>query len=380
MKTNADTAPALYLGLDVHKEQTTVAIADPGPEGEVRHHGSVATTHTALERVVRRIAKARKIAPGDIQVCYEAGGCGMWIARHFEKIGVPCTVIAPSLIPSQSGDKVKTDKKDARKLARLHRAGELTAVRVPDETDEAIRDLCRARVDAHDDLRRARTRVLALLRRLGIHYPGKTHWTGMHWRFMRNLKLEFPAHRVILEEGLLQIEQLLERIERLDTHMELLCESWANKPVVDALMTFRGFKIVAAMMVVSEIGDFVRFTHPRQLMSYLGLVPGEYSSGGKQNQTGITKCGNAHARWILIECATHYRVQPRVSHAMAERQKGKPRWIKEIAWRAQNRLHSRFRTLKGRLMHHNKVKVAVARELTAFIWELGVKIQTNTAR
>lgn len=380
MKTNADTAPALYLGLDVHKEQTTVAIADPGADGEVRHHGSVATSHTSLERVVRRIAKARKIPLHSLHVCYEAGGCGMWIARHFAKIGVLCTVIAPSLIPSQSGDKVKTDKKDARKLARLLRAGELTAVRVPDETDEAIRDLCRARVDAHDDLRRARTRVLALLRRLGIRYPGKTHWTGMHWRFLRNLKLEFPAHRVILEEGLLQIEQLLERIERLEVQMELLCESWANKPVVEALMTFRGFKRVAAMMVVSEIGDFVRFTHPRQLMSYLGLTPGEYSSGGKQNQTGITKCGNAHARWILIECATHYRVQPRVSHAMAERQKGKPRWIKEIAWRAQNRLHARFTTLRGRLMHHNKVKVAVARELTAFIWEIGFKLQSNATR
>jgi transposase len=172
MKTNSDTTPALYIGLDVHKEKTSVAIADPGPKGEIRLHGEVATTQVALDRLIRRIAKNRNIPLSRISVCYEAGGCGMWIARMLMKMKVPCTVIAPSLIPTKSGDHVKTDKKDAIKLARLHRAGELVSVFVPDETDEAVRDLCRARVDAIDDRRRAKTRLLAMLRRLGFNYTG----------------------------------------------------------------------------------------------------------------------------------------------------------------------------------------------------------------
>jgi transposase len=177
MKTNSDTTPALYIGLDVHKEKTSIAIADPGSKGEVRLHSEVATTQVALDRAIRRIAKSKNISVSQISICYEAGGCGMWIARMFMKMKAPCTVIAPSLIPTKSGDHVKTDKKDAIKLARLHRAGELVSVFVPDETDEAVRDLCRARVDAIDDRRRAKTRLLALLRRLGFNYSGKTTWT-----------------------------------------------------------------------------------------------------------------------------------------------------------------------------------------------------------
>jgi transposase len=316
----------------------------------------------------------------DLHVCYEAGGCGMWIARLFTRLKVPCTVVAPSLIPTKAGDQVKTDKKDAAKLARLLRAGELVSVHVPDETDEAIRDLCRARVDAHDDLRRAKTRLLAMLRRLGFHYSGKTHWSEAHKRYLRELKLPFPAHRIILEELIGQIDQLDARIERLEAHMEILCADWSGKPVVDAVMALKGFRLIAAMMIVSEVGDFVRFTHPRQLMSYLGLTPGEYSSGGKSNRTGITKCGNSHARWIMVECATHYRTEPKVGANLSKRQEGQPRWIKEISWKAQNRLHFRFTKLRQRLMQHNKIKVAVARELAAVIWEIGFKIQSAAAR
>ena len=378
-RSEANTTAAYYIGLDVHKEQTCVAIAEPGGGGEVRSHGSVATTQVALERLVRRLAKGHGCAVSDLHVCYEAGGCGMWIARLFARLKVRCTVVAPSLIPTKAGDQVKTDKKDAAKLARLLRAGELVAVHVPDETDEAVRDLCRARVDAHDDLRRAKTRLLALLRRLGFHYDGKTHWTEAHKRYLRELQLRLPAHRVILEELIQQIEQIDERLLRLEAHMERLCATWQRRELVEALMTFRGFQVIAAMMVISEIGDFVRFTHPRQLMSYLGLTPAEYSSGGKQKQSGITKCGNAHARWILVECATHYRAEPRVSAPLSKRQEGRPRWERELSWKAQNRLHLRFARMRQRLMHHNKIKVAIARELTAFIWELGVKIQSAGA-
>ena len=379
MKTNSDTTTKLYIGLDVHKEQTSVAIAEPDSKGEVRSYGSVATTQIALERLVRNIAKSHKIGLSEIHVCYEAGGCGMWIARLFARIKVKCTVVAPSLIPTKAGDQVKTDKKDAIKLARLLRAGELVEVHVPDETDEAIRDLCRARVDAVDDLRRSKARLLALFRRLGFNYTGKTHWSEAHKRYLRELKLPFPAHRIILEELLAQIDQLDARIDRIETHMELLYANWERKQLVDGIMAFKGFQLIAAMMVVSEVGDFVRFTHPKQLMSYLGLTPAEYSSGGKQKQSGITKCGNSHARWMIIECATHYRTDPKVSAALSKRQENQPRWIKEISWKAQNRLNARFKKLQQRLMHHNKIKVSVARELVGFIWEIGYKMQSATA-
>lgn len=377
MTTNSDTTPKLYIGLDVHKEQTSVAIADPGSDGEIRSHGNISTSQPSIDKVLRRIAKVRGLQLTDLHVCYEAGGCGMWIARQLAKIKVRCTVVAPSLIPSKAGDQVKTDKKDAIKLARLLRAGELTAVHVPDETDEAIRDLCRARVDAVDDLRRAKSRLLALLRRLGHKYEAKSTWTQAHMRYVRDLKLPFPAHDIIREELLQQIEQLIARIGRIEAHMELLCATWSRQPIVAAIMALRGFKIIASMLVVSEIGDFVRFTHPKQLMSYLGITPGEYSSGGKQKQGSITKCGNSHLRWMLVECATHYRVPPKVTSTLSKRQEGQPKWIKEISWKAQNRLCARFKQLQSRLMHHNKIKVTIARELTGVIWEIGFKIQNS---
>lgn len=380
MKPNSDTTPALYIGLDVHKEKTSVAIADPGAKGEVRLHGEVATTHIALDRAIRRIAKAHDVPVTRLSVCYEAGGCGMWIARMLMKMKVPCTVIAPSLIPTKSGDHVKTDKKDAIKLARLHRAGELVSVFVPDETDEAVRDLCRARVDAIDDRRRAKTRLLALLRRLGFNYSGKTTWTDAHKRYLRDLSLPFPAHRVILEELIGQIDQLEARIARYESHMEHLYADWRHKPIVDAVMGLKGFQMIAAMMIVSEVGDFVRFTHPKQLMSYLGLTPGEHSSGGKSKRTGITKCGNSHARWMLVECATHYGKEARIGANLSRRQEGLPRWIREISWKAQNRLYLRSGSLRKRLMHHNKIKVSVARELCGVIWEIGYKIQSGAAK
>jgi transposase len=380
MKTNSDTTPTLYIGLDVHKEKTSVAIANPGSQAEVYHYGEVATSQVALDRLIRRIAKTRGVPLPQISVCYEAGGCGMWIARMFLKMKVVCTVVAPSLIPTKTGDRVKTDKKDAIKLARLLRAGELVSVFVPNETDEAVRDLCRARVDAVDDRRRVKTRLLALLRRLGFNYSGKTTWTDAHKRYLRDLPLPFAAHRVILEELINQIDQLDARIERYEQHMEHLYQDWGQRPIVDAIMGLRGFQIIAAMMIVSEVGDFIRFTHPKQLMSYLGLTPGEDSSGGKIKRNGITKCGNSHARWIMVECATHYGKEPRIGSALSHRQKGLSQWVKEKSWTAQNRLYLRFSNLRKRLMQHNKIKVAVARELCGVIWEIGYKLQSGVAK
>lgn len=377
MKTNSDAPRKLYLGLDVHKEQTVIAILESDREAEPRHYGSISTSQHALERAMRRIAEKQKRKLSDLHVCYEASGCGFWIARRLLQMGIQCEVIAPSLIPTKSGDRIKTDKRDAMKLAKSLRSNDLVAVNIPDSVDEAIRDLCRARTDAVDDLRRAKSRLLAMLRRLGYNYDGKTHWTEAHMRYLRHLTLPDAAHNRVLEDNIATIDFHHKRIEKLEAEMLQLLEDWQRKPLVDALMAFKGFKLVAAMVTVSEIGTFTRFEHPKKLMAFLGLVPTESSSGNKQSRGGISKCGNPHARWLLIEQATHYRVPPKVSAQLSARQEGVDRWIRELSWKTQTRLSHRFSTLRKRKLHHNKIKVSVARELCAFIWELGTRIEAK---
>ena len=377
MNTNSSTPQTLYLGLDVHKAETVIAILESDRDAEPRHYGSIATTQHALERAMRRIAKKQNRELSDLYVCYEASGCGFWIARRLIQMGVRCDVIAPSLIPVKSGDRVKTDKRDAMKLAKSLRSNDLVAVNIPDSVDEAIRDLCRARTDAVDDLRRAKTRLLALLRRLGYNYDGKTHWTEAHLRYLRHLTLPDAAHNRVLEDNLTTVDFHHKRIAKLEEAMLQLLQDWQRKPLVDAMMAFKGFQLVAAMVTVSEIGTFSRFEHPKKLMAFLGLVPTENSSGKKQSRGGISKCGNPHARWILIEQATHYRVPPKVSAQLSKRQEGTERWIKDLSWQTQTRLSHRFSTLRKRQLHHNKIKVSVARELTAFLWELGTRIEAK---
>lgn len=379
MKTNSDAPCALYIGLDVHKEQTVIAILENQREAEPRIYGSVTTSQHALERAMRRIAKKQKIDLGQLHVCYEASGCGFWIARRLLQMGLKCEVIAPSLIPTRSGDRVKTDKRDALKLAKSFRSNDLVAVNVPDPVDEAIRDLCRARTDAVDDLRRSRARLLAMLRRLGYNYTGKTNWTEAHKRYLRHLTLPDPAHNLVLEDLLDAIDYHLERVAKLEKAMLNLLSDWQRKPLVEALMAFKGFQLVAAMVIVSEIGTFSRFEHPKKLMAFLGLIPSENSSGNSRRQGSISKAGNPHARWILIEQATHYRHAPKVSAELSKRQENTPRWIRELSWRTQIRLNQRFKNLGKRQVHHNKVKVSVAREMCGFIWELGTKIEAGEA-
>lgn len=234
----------------------------------------------------------------------------------------------------------------------------------------AARDVCRARTDAVDDLKRTKQRLSAFLLRNGYQYTGKSNWTEAHMRYLRELKLDDPAQKIVLEEYLQAIDAGETRVARLEAKMSDLLEEWEWKPVVHALMAQKGFQLVAAMVTISELGDLTRFKHPRQLMAFLGLVPGEYSTGERRRQGAITKCGNSHARWILIECAQAYRNPPKVSAALSKRQEGQPAEVKALSWRAQNRLHGRYKKLKARGKHENKVKVAVARELCAFVWEL----------
>lgn len=282
--------------------------------------------------------------------------------------------MSPSKTQRKPNEKIKTDKRDAINIAKLFRNGDITEVRIPPALDEAVRDVCRARTDASDDLARSKQRLNSFLLRNGIRYSGKARWTPAHLRYLRHLTLPDPVQNLVLEEYLQAIDSGYERVERLVERMKELLVDWEWEPVVRALMACKGFQEVAAMTLISELGDLRRFDHPRKLMAFLGLVPGEYTSGDKRRQNSITKCGNSHARWMLVECSQHYRKAPKIGAALSKRQDGQPKKVKELSWRMQHRLHKRYVKLKARGKRENKAIVAIARELSAFIWELQNKL------
>lgn len=358
-----------YLGIDSHKDNNLVAVALAG-RGDPELYGKAPADLDAFVRVLRRILAKYGLEKEDVAICYEAGPTGFVLCRRLRELGFECEVVAPSLIPVRASDRVKTDRRDARKLAGLHRAGELVFVHVPDVADEVIRDVCRARTDAVDVQAHARQQLGAMLLRNGHRYAGLGAWSEPHMRYLRELVLPDPAQKLVLEEYLQRVDASVAQVARFEAQMGALLATWQRRKFVEALQGFRGFQLVAAMVVASELGDLSRFEHPRKLMAYLGLVPDENSSGDRRRQGGITKCGNGHARWMLVEVAHHYRLPPKISKELSGRQEGLDREVRAVSWRAQNRLHRRFCRLALRGLHRNKVVVAVARELAAFIWEL----------
>jgi len=360
----------LYMGLDVHKEKTVIAVAEADTQKDPEHYGKCSSDISRLVSSIRKALKKYGVSKQEASICYEAGPCGFAIARHLLRMGYDVIVVAPSLIPTKKGDRVKTDKRDARKLARAHRSGDLTAVHIPDPADEVIRDLCRARTDAVDDSVRNRQRLLSFLLRNGHRYSGRSHWTEAHMRYLRELVLDDPVQKLILEEYLQAVDAGINRVAGIEDHMRTRMVDWERLPFVQALQGLKGFQFVSSMVIASELGDITRFAHPRQLMAYLGLVPSEDSSGNHRRQGPITKCGNSHARWMLVEVSDSYRYAPKVSKQLSVRQENLPRSVKELSWRAQKRLNKRYNRLAMRRIHPNKIKVAIARELCSFIWEL----------
>lgn len=365
----------VYVGLDVHKATIAVAVAAAG-RGEPSYRGEIANTPTAIKRLIHKLSPDGEV----LSVCYEAGPCGYGIYRQMTGMGHDCIVVAPGLIPRKATDRVKTDRRDALSLARLHRAGELTAVWVPDIEQEAMRDLTRAREDIKAIERTARQRLGAFLLRHGHIYGGKSHWTQAHFRWLERLTMANPAQQIVLQEYIDTVCDAQRRVADLTEHMRQALASWSLCPVVEALMALRGVSLITAMTTLAELGDITRFDSPSQLMAYLGLVPSEHSTGNTKHQGGITKTGNSHVRRVLIEAAWAYRFPARKSAEIQRRAERTSPQVQAIAWQAQKRLCARYRHLIHAGKNTPVTTTAVARELVGFIWAIACEVPVNTAK
>jgi transposase len=365
-----------FVGLDVHAETITVAVAD-AVGGEVRELGTIPNREESVRKLVKKL-EPRK----GLHCCYEAGPTGYVLYWQLTRMDVECAVVAPTLVPVRPGDRVKTDRRDAKKLARLYRSGDLTPVWVPDEAHEALRDVVRAREAAKRDETRARHRLSKFLLRHGRR-PGKkmTAWTVKYLEWVRSVRFEHAALEATLLDYLAEVDHMAERIVRLERAIDAAIEQMpaAMKAVVAGLQALRGVKKISAVSVVAELGPLSRFDRPRQLMGYSGAVSRESSSGEHVWRGSITKTGNAHLRRIVGEAAWSYQHRPCLGPALRKRQAGLSDEVKAIAWKAQHRLHGRYYRLLGRGKHKNKAATAVARELLGFIWAIGVQVEKEQA-
>lgn len=351
-----------YVGMDAHKKDLFIAMLVGDSATPVTWQ--LANEPQAVRRLIRKLERE---SPGPVRVCYEAGPGGYALQRQLTTPRVACQVIAPALIPRKPGERIKTNRRDARKLAELFRAGLLTEVQPPTPEDEAVRDLARARDDAREDLQRARHRLGKLLLRRGLHYSGR-NWTKPHRRWIASLAWTQPAERVVVDDYVLAIDHLEARLIELDAKLAEIAETDPYREPVGWLRCFRGIDTLTAMLILAELHDFRRFQAPDALMAYLGLVPGENSTGEKHRRGPITRTGNALVRRVLVEAAWHYRHRPGVGVALTRRRKGQPGRVIAIADKAQQRLCRRFRRLAEHHKPAPKIAVAIARELAGFLW------------
>ena len=360
----------LHVGLDDHKEFITVAHAEAGRSDPPVYVGPIGTRHADIDTLVRRLhGKASRLV-----FAYEAGPCGYGLYRYLRAKGETCRVVAPSLTPKRSGQRVKTNRRDALELARLSRSGDLVDVWVPSVEDEAMRDVCRARDGARITLKAAKLRLSSFLLRHGLAYSGRTNWTAAHRRYLAKVVCPTPVQQIVFQELVHAVDEQAERMARLENELVELGPSWRLRPVVEAIQALRGVQWLVAVTVIAELGDLTRFDNPRQLAAFVGLIPSEHSSGNSRRQGGITKTGNGRARRALVEAAWAYRYPAKVSEHIQKRIEALPKPIQAIGWKAQVRLCGRFRRLVSRGKHANVAVTAIARELVAFMWAIAKEV------
>lgn len=363
-----------FIGFDTAKKKHAVAIAEDGRNGEIRYLGEIDSSPATVEKVIGKLAERY----AKLHVCYEAGPTGYGLYRQVKALGHECAVVAPSLIPRKSGERIKTNRRDAVTLARALRAGDLTSVWVPDAIHEAVRDLSRAREAAGEDVRKKRQQLLSFLLRHGRIFSGRKHWSLAHRRWFAEQNFEHPAQQIVFQDAIDAIEDGAARLRRLEEQLLAIAPSWSMAPVVAAYQAMRGVSFIVAVTFVAEIGDVRRFDNPRQLMAFLGLIPSERSTGETVRRGGLTLAGNRRARRVLVEGAWTYRYPARVSETLRPRLEGLPKAVRDIAWKAQIRLCARYRRLTAAGKKTPVVIAAIAREMAAFLWAIGHQIEPLT--
>ncbi|CAV19063.1 IS110-like element ISVisp2 family transposase [Vibrio atlanticus] len=362
----------IFIGLDTHKSFIQVTVLQEHRGANPLHLGRIKSNKSALIKLAKQLQS--KYPKATLHFVYEAGPCGYWTYRLMTSLGHCCYVVAPSLIPKKPGDRVKTDKRDAAKLAKLLKAEELTPIYVPEAKDEAIRDLSRARETAMKDLKDAKFQLKGFLLRNNIQATVNDNWSKKHLRWLTDLILPHHSQQIVLQEMIITINERIQRLQRLDNELLHQVKNWRYYPVVKAIQAMRGVRLLVALGTIAELGDLRRFDHPRKLMAYLGLVPTENSSGGKTRRGSLTKCGNSRARRLLVEGAHTYKHKANISVELQLRQEGLPKEIVDIAWQAQQRLCRRYQRLLQKGKHRNVVVVAIAREMIAYIWAIAREV------